>query len=98
MIFARLTLLVTLIVGWCDSVWADRLEPIFDASGTTLGASHWYYITFINKGANQKAFARTSDSKFRYDASTPTNDYKWRFIGTEMDFIIQSASGYYYEH
>lgn len=94
-LFVRVMLLTIFITGWCNSAWAARLMPTFDTSGTNLGASHWYLITFINKGANQNAFARTSDSKFRYDASTPTNDYKWRFVGSETDFVIQSASGYY---
>lgn len=88
-------LLLMLVTGWGGDAFAQKIYPTFDTSGTTLGASHWYFITFINKGANQKAFARTSDSKFRYDASTPDNNYKWRFVGTETDFIIQSASGHY---
>lgn len=94
-IFFKILLLLTFVL-WCGGgAWAARLQPTFDTSDTGLGASHWYFITFINKGSSQKAFARTSDSKFRYDTSTPTNDYKWRFLGSATDFTIQSASGYY---
>lgn len=94
-ILLKTFLLLMLAVGWGGSAIAARLNPTFDTSETAFTTSHWYYVTFVNKGTNQKAFARTSDSKFRYDTATPNNNYRWRFIGTATDFVLQSATGYY---
>lgn len=54
-----------------------------------------HYLTFVHKGASQKAFARTSDMKFRYDTNSPNDNYLWRLVGNASDFILQSKTGYF---
>lgn len=79
-------------------MWAARTNPVFTANssiGMEADGSGLHYLTFINKGASQKAFARTSDMKFRYDGNTPNDNYLWRLVGTASDFILQSKTGYF---